>query len=614
MIMRFIEKPHYVETQYAAEQDFLQQLEQGAYTFADPLVVLDLYKMSPLTAMAGFFLPQPQQVTVTVKGRTPAADISHTLPADTRQIVPIYGLYPDCDNTVILQLEDGSSKELHIRTQPLPAGPIRPHIEVTKGSDRFDNCVMLLTIAQDNRPFAYDCNGDCRWYLDDIFNFDAKRLRNGHLLIGSCRKQFLYYSNGVMEVNMAGKIFHEYEIPGLYHHDQYELPNGNLLICSEDADFNTIEDTVVEVDRQTGAVVNEWDLKDYLPQYPVGSSGTADAKDWTHINAVSYLPQTDCLYISCRHNDAVVCLGYTDKELKWILGDPESWPADMVEKYFFTPVGEDFEWQYEQHAAVVCPDGDVLLFDNHQWGSKNKEKYLAPEDSYSRGVKYHIDLEKRTVEQVFQFGKERKDMFYSPYISGVEYLGPQHFLIHSGGICHVDGKVLRGLGSRLRRTYGAAAVLDSATVEVENGEVVLEMHTPINTYRVEKLPLYAPDEVFEPGKGSILGSLGEKICSEPVAFQAAAQTAPEEWEAHCTIEPEYYKITVTLPVKIDAYVLLIKGEEQRFYKILTQPNFGSTVETAPFDTYLYKQGLSGDYSVSFVVAGREYTTEAKLAF
>lgn len=612
--MKFIEKPHYIETQYAAEQGFLQKLEQEKPAFADPLVVLDLYKMSPLTAMAGFILPQPQQVTVTVKGRTPAADISHTLPAVKRQVVPIYGLYPDCDNTVILRLEDGSSKELHIKTQPLPAGPIKPHIEVTKGSDRFDNCVMLLTIAQDNRPFAYDCNGDCRWYLDDIFNFDAKRLRNGHLLIGSCRKQFLYYSNGVMEVNMAGKIFHEYEIPGLYHHDQYELPNGNLLICSENADFNTIEDTVVEVDRQTGTVVNEWDMKDYLPQYPVGSSGTADARDWTHINAVSYLPQTDCLYISCRHNDAVVCIGYKDKELKWILGDPEGWPADMVEKYFFTPVGEAFEWQYEQHAAMVCPDGDVLLFDNHQWGSKNKEKYLAPEESYSRGVKYHIDLENRTVEQVFQFGKERGDMFYSPYISGVEYLGAQHFLIHSGGICHVGGKVLRGLGSRLRRTYGAAAVLDSATVEVENGEVVLEMHTPINTYRVEKLPLYAPGEVFEPGKGSILGSLGEKICSQPVEYEVTAQAVPEEWEACCTIEPEYYKITVTLPVKIDAYVLLTQGEKRRFYKILTQPNFGSTVETAPFDTYLYRQGLSGDYNVSFVVAGREYATEAKLAF
>ena len=604
--MKIYEKPHYIETQFAAEQQFLQQLP--AHSFEQPLVVLDLYNMSPLTAMVGFTLAQPQEVTVTVKGKNPLADISHTLPANTQQVVPVYGLYPDCCNTVLLTLADGSTKELQITTKPLPAGPIKPHVEVTKGREAFNGCVLLLTIAQDNKPFAYDCNGDCRWYLNDIFNFDAKRLKNGHLLIGSCRKQFLYYSNGVMEINMAGKIFHEYEIPGLYHHDQYELPNGNLLICSEDQDFTTIEDTIVEVDRQTGAVVNEWDMKDYLPAYPIASSGTADAKDWTHINAVSYLAATDCLYISCRHNDAVVCIGYTDKKLKWILGDPEGWPASYVEKYFFTPIGKDFEWQYEQHAAMVCPDGDILLFDNHQWGAKKKENYLAPEASYSRGVKYHLDMEKRTIEQVFQFGKERKDMFYSPYISGVEYLGPEHYLIHSGGICHVEGKVLRGLGSRLRRTYGAAAVLDSATVEVKNGEVILEMHTPINTYRVEKLPLYAPGEVFEPVKGSILGSLGVSICAEPVACESAGEAVPAAWEAQAAIEPEYFKVTATLPVHSEAYVVLTKGAERRFYKILTQPNFGSTVTEAPFDTYIYKNGLSGSYDVSFVVAGKEYPT------
>ncbi|MGM9583760.1 MAG: aryl-sulfate sulfotransferase [Phascolarctobacterium sp.] len=610
--MKIVEKPHYVEEQYIAEQAFLERLREGNYSFEEPLVILDLYDMSPLTAMVGFKLDKPQTVTVTVLGKTPEANISHNFPAADMQVLPVYGLYPDYDNIVVLTLEDGSRTELQIQTKPLPEGPIKPHVEVTVGKENFDGCVMLLTIAQDNRPFAYDCNGDCRWYLNDIFNFDAKRLVNGHLLIGSCRKQFLYYSNGVMEVNMAGKIFHEYEIPGLYHHDQWELPNGNLLICSEDQDFTTIEDTVVEVDRKTGAVVNEWDLKDYLPAYPVGASGTADAKDWAHINAVSYLPATDCLYISCRHIDAVVCLGYTDKQLKWILGDPEGWPEDLVAKYFFTPVGDDFEWQYEQHAAMVCPDGDILLFDNHQWGSKDKEKYLAPEDSYSRGVKYHLDVDKMTISQVFQFGKERKDMFYSPYISGVEYLGPEHFLIHSGGICHVNGKVLRGLGSRLRRTHGAAAVLDSATVEVKNGQLVLEMHTPINTYRVEKLPLYAPGEVFEPGKGSILGSLGVSICAAPVACTPAGTAVLAEWEPLCTIEPEYFKITVTLPVHIEAYVVLTQGEEKRFYKILTQPNFGSTVKTSPFNTYIYKQGLSGEYAVSLVVAGEEYATDATL--
>ena len=606
--MKICQKPHYIETQYQAEQAFLQELENGAYTFDKPLVKLDLYNMSPLTAMAGFKLPSPQAVTVKVAGRTEDAAFSHSFPAATTQVLPIYGLYADAVNKVTLELADGSVSELEIKTAPLPAGPIKPQVEITKGKERFDGCVMLFTIAQDNRPFAYDCNGECRWYLNDIFNFDCKRLANGHLLLGSCRKQFLYYSNGVMEVNAGGKIFHEYEIPGLYHHDQWELPNGNLLICSEDQDFKTIEDTVVEVDRLTGAVVNEWDLKDYLPRYPVAASGTADAKDWAHINAVSYLPATDSLTISCRHIDAIVNIGYTSKKLNWIIGDPEGWPQEFVDKYFFKPVGENFEWQYEQHAAVICPDGDVLLFDNHQWGAKDKAKYLTPEESYSRGVKYHLDYDKRTIEQVFQYGKELKDKFYSPYISGVEYLGPEHYIVHSGGICHVDGKVLRGLGSRLRRTYGAAAVLDSATVEIENNEVVLEMHVPINTYRVEKLPLYAPGEVFEPGQGSILGTLGESICAEPVKTVLHDGPEPAAWEAVLEDEPEYYKITATLPVNIEAYAILIQNGQRCFYKIFTQPNFGTVQKEVPFSVYIYKQGLEGSYRLHLASAGAEYDT------
>ena len=61
-----------------------------------------------------------------------------------------------------------------------------------------------------------------------------------------------------------------------------------------------------------------------------------------------------------------------------------------------------------------------------------------------------------------------------------------------------------------------------------------------------------------------------------------------------------------------AYVVLTKGAEKRFYKILTQPNFGSTVTTSTFNTYIYKQGLSGEYAVSFVVAGKEYQAGASL--
>ena len=50
-------------------------------------------------------------------------------------------------------------------------------------------------------------------------------------------------------------------VPGGQHHDFVELPDGNLLIASDSPDLSTVEDYVVELDRQTGEVVWELDMK-----------------------------------------------------------------------------------------------------------------------------------------------------------------------------------------------------------------------------------------------------------------------------------------------------------------------------------------------------------------
>ena len=48
--------------------------------------------------------------------------------------------------------------------------------------------------------------------------------------------------------------------------------------------------------------------------------------------------------------DAVIGLNYSTEELQWIVGDPEGWKEDYS-NYFFNPIGEELEWQWEQHAA-----------------------------------------------------------------------------------------------------------------------------------------------------------------------------------------------------------------------------------------------------------------------
>ena len=65
--------------------------------------------------------------------------------------------------------------------------------------------------------------------------------------------------SGIYEMTMVGKIVNEYTIPGGYHHDQFEMEDGNLLVLTEDLRSETVEDMCVLIDRETGEILKTWD-------------------------------------------------------------------------------------------------------------------------------------------------------------------------------------------------------------------------------------------------------------------------------------------------------------------------------------------------------------------
>lgn len=240
-----------------------------------------------------------------------------------------------------------------------------------------------------------------------------------------------------------------------------------------------------------------------------GKSENWSSYDWFHNNSVWYDDATNSITLSGRHQDAVINIDYETGKLNWIIGDPTNWSSEY-QKYFFTPVGEDFEWQWSQHAAMITPEGYVFIFDNGNNKSKDSSKYVDATNSYSRGVMYKIDTDKMTIEQVYEYGKERGSSFYSPYISDVDYLSKNHYIIHSGGIVYVDGK-----NSNQPAGFSSNTTLKSDTVEVLNNKVIFEIVLPTNNYRVEKLSLYTEND-YENTLGKRLGSLGETKVSKKI--------------------------------------------------------------------------------------------------
>lgn len=613
MTVQFKEIDHIITQQYQAEQAFMAEYQQGEYTFAKPFVKLNPYLIAPLTALVMFKTAEPTAVTVTVKGKEAAGDISSDFPVATEHTIPVLGLYGDYANQVELVLANGEKTVLTIQTEPL-ADDVSLPTKITTTAEYFQDNLMFVTPTSPAATAGYDYKGDVRWYGTLNFSFDLKRIKNGRIWIGTNRLvQPPYHITGVYEMGMVGKIYKEYRLPNGCHHDQIELEDGNLIVLTNDFARGTVEDMCVLLDRKTGQILKTWDYQKALPQ-DVGGSGSQDAHDWFHNNSVWYDKKTHSLTLSGRHQDAVINIDYETGELNWVLGDPEGWPQELVDKYFFKPVGDgEFDWQYEQHSAVVLPDGDIMVFDNGHWRSKIKENYVPAKDNFSRGVRYRIDTDKMEIEQVWQYGKERGEEFFSTYICNVEYYGEGHYLVHSGGIGKYEGETCNEPPVLHMNEEGV--VYNSITVEIKDDVVMYEMHLPSNHYRAEKLKLYSAEDVLTLGKGELLGSFGVTEEFTTIPPTEPGGMVPEQYKAKMALEEDRIIFKASFE-KGQMVMLLLEGDTTHSYFIPTtsRPFLAMCVGTfqesddRAVELPISREGLSGEFKVSLIIDEKKYET------
>ena len=401
------------------------------------------------------------------------------------------------------------------------------------------------------------------------------------------------------------------------------MENGNILVASDDFDggSGTVEDYIVEIDRKTGDIVKQFDLKDILKMED-GKSENWIEYDWFHNNSVWYDKVTNSITLSGRHQDAVINIDYKSGKLNWIIGDSTNWSSEY-QKYFFKPIGSKFEWQWSQHAAMITPEGYVFLFDNGNNKSKIKEKYVKALNSYSRGVMYKINKDDMTIEQVFEYGKKRGSDFYSPYISDVDYLGKNHYIVHSGGISYKDGKVLN-----VPAGLGGADTLKTDTVELLNNEVIFELVSPTNNYRVEKLGFY-DNYTFELGKAKRKGTLGKtKIDSNSFGFVLGSEKQDSEYKSHnISLSKEIDRLVVKGQFKrgMDVNLILYKNGRVMKYNmpISKKPYTALCVDVFTEEEnengivvtkYINSEGLRGAYSIYLEIEGKVYNTLKSVKF
>ncbi|EAA7246138.1 aryl-sulfate sulfotransferase [Salmonella enterica] len=341
--------------------------------------------------------------------------------------------------------------------------------------------------------FVVDTQGEYRWWLDQDTFYDGHDMdinKRGYLMgiretprgtFTAVQGQHWY------EFDMMGQILADHKLPRGFldaSHESIETVNGTVLLRVGKRDYrkedglhvHTIRDQIIEVDK-SGRVVDVWDLTKILdpmrdallgaldagavcvnvdlahagqqaklePDTPYGDAlGVGAGRNWAHVNSIAYDAKDDSIILSSRHQ-GIVKIG-RDKQVKWILAPSKGWNKQLASK-LLKPVDDkgnalkcdengqcentDFDFTYTQHTAWLSSKGTLTVFDNGD--GRGLEQPALPTMKYSRFVEYKIDEKKGTVQQLWEYGKERGYDFYSPITSVVEYQKDRDTMFGFGG-------------------------------------------------------------------------------------------------------------------------------------------------------------------------------------
>lgn len=612
--------------QQTSIDEALSQEVQNGYPLEEALIVVNPYGTSPLSAVAIFSTEESCGGTVTVKGKSSENDVTGTFEAEKDHIVPIYGLYNNDTTEVVINLEDGTSATFEVATEDINVdyGTIQTKMKTETNYD-YENLTFICSTM--GSLYAVDAAGDIRFYTTMGGSLGVHQLENGHLLMpASYVLKTSYYKEGMIETDLLGKIYREFMVPGGQHHDFVELPDGNLLIASDSPDLSTVEDYVVELDRQTGEVVWELDMKD-LMEIEEGQSASMDSdgseeSDWFHNNGLAYDAQNDLVLLSARHKDAIVAVKKEEKSIAWILGDPTGW-GEEYQSYFFTPEGEDFEWFYAQHNVSILDNGDIALFDNGTARVKrvDGDDRVSGDNVYSRAVVYNIDTENMTVSQESEYGKERGADWYSDWISGVVSLDgtKDHLWITAGSHLHSDEENRSDYYPKDMFVPGLTKT--TYIDQVDNGELTFELTISSDTYnaltyRSFRMPLYTKGKYDVTAVPEVLGSLGETSYEEGNVQTDGAAALSDGW----SLVLDGSKISVTGSFQTDAAVdvltpgkmILVSGASQRVYNLTQSAAAGEDGTNVTAKGWTSVDGLEGqDWEIYLELDGVLYNTDYK---
>lgn len=395
------------------EQELIQRFKKEKYSFEEPGVFLNPYDMSPLCAYVLFYTERECGVRFSVQGKTPDATITDCVKGVCKwHRVPVYGLYPEMENTVLLELIDSNERvigknEIKIETKSLPKS-MTDLVQVEKKTASSAMKLIFVAGKSTSYPIAFDEHGDIRYIMSyRPRGYGFFELANGRFIM--MERQTLVptylipHSTQMYEVDYLGRVYRTYYVPNGVHHDVCEMtPNGNLLVASN-SQCGHVEDCIAEINRHNGRIEKFLDLREVL------KTAYRDRTNWIHINSIEYDAKTKNVVFSARNLHTIVSVNWSTNKLNWILGEKQFWSkTPWAYKLLKTPKG--MPWHFQQHSVKrIWADLDgnpdtihLIVFDNH-WNLRRRVPAFDDDDK-SYVTIYTINEKLKTAKIEKRFG------------------------------------------------------------------------------------------------------------------------------------------------------------------------------------------------------------------
>lgn len=439
----------------------------------------------PLAAVVQFSAPGYARATIDVSDGKHRWTLRYGNSHSPDKGLPVVGMRAARKHTLALRAFDANGKTikkstLSHTTPALPAGDDFPPIKINvREPKKMETGFTLFSPrrAGGSTPafatgfgmlVAVDDTGEPVWfYRTNSRISDLERRPNGNVL-------YVTQDFRVTEIDLLGNVVNQWysarrpqgpakdAIPVdslTFHHEVDVLPNGNLVVLGSEIreldNYFTSEtdeksprkrqrvmgDEMVEFDT-AGKAVWKWSAFDNLDPYRIGYEtfdgywfrrDFAGVIDFSHANGIVHDPSDDSLLINFRIQSAVVKVDRKTKQIKWIAGEPEGWPANLRDKLFKMEGGA--RWFYHQHSPSMTPQGTLLLFDNGNYGARPYNKAIPPNTAYSRAVEYQLDEKTRTMREIWTSETGGAGAVVSTAMGDVQWLPKSgNILAHYGAL------------------------------------------------------------------------------------------------------------------------------------------------------------------------------------